>query len=159
MNPLLPWGRGENLENVVPYLHLNKANKQELGDYLKYFYILGKSKNIWNDYDEFIVYDNLESVKRLNCCGKTITFMEGKYYYCMPLSGKDEFCFANLGELNYEKYKQFAEGNKHICNMKNNRFKLDEKNNKAPIGYGICAICRNIYEGNDKSELCNNKHE
>lgn len=159
MNPLLPWGRGKNLDEVVPYLYLDKSEKNDLGDYLKYYYILGKSKGIWESYDEFVKYNNFESIKKLNCCGKTITFMEGKYFYCMPLSDKDEFSFAKLGELDYEKYIKFVENNEHICNMKNNKFGKEATTSKTPIGYGVCALCRNMYERGNKCGLCDNKHE
>ena len=147
MNPLLPWGKGEKLTEVVPYLNLNNNDKIELGDYSKYFYILGKSKNLWNDYKEYLLYNNLEALKKLNCCGKTITFMEDKYFYCMPLSNKKEFVFANLGELSYKKYKEFVDSNEYIDKMKNNRFMLNKNNKITPCGYGICGICRCIYEG------------
>lgn len=159
MNPLLPWGRGKNLDEIVPYLYLDKNDKQDLGDYLKYYYILGKSKGLWNTYEEYIGYNNVESIKKLNCCGKTITFMEGKYYYCMPLSDKEEFVFANLGELTFEKYMNFINSSKHINNMKNNKFNIDPKFKKTPIGYGVCALCRNMYERGNCCEICNNKHE
>lgn len=159
MNPLLPWGRGRNLSDIVPYLHLNKKDKNDLGDYSKYYYILGKSKKIWESHDEFLKYDNFKSIKMLNCCGKTITFIEGKYFYCMPLSDKEEFCFAKLGELKFEKYKLFIQNNKHINLMRNNKFDIKDEDKETPIGYGVCALCRNLYERDEKCGLCNKKYE
>ena len=62
--------------------------------------------------EEFEEYNNFEALKKLNHCGKTITLDEGKYYYCMPRSDEKEFCFATLGNLNYEKYLEFIKEKK-----------------------------------------------
>ncbi|MDD4706332.1 MAG: 4Fe-4S cluster-binding domain-containing protein [Bacilli bacterium] len=146
MNPLLPWGKGKNLDAVVPYLNLNTSDKSMLGDYEKYFYILGKSQDVWDTYNEYLNFNNFEAIKSINCCGKTITFMENKYYYCMPCSGKDSFEFAKLGNLDYKKYLGYVENNKFIQRMKNNDFDLIELPIKCPVGYGICGLCRKMIE-------------
>lgn len=152
MNPLLPWGRGEKLESSVPYLDLNDNNKKSLGDYEKYYYILGLSKKIWNNYNDFSNYNNLDSIKKINCCGKTITFMEGKYYYCMPCSGKKNFEFANLGYLSYKKYTEFISNNKIVSKFKKNNFNNINLPSKCAIGYGVCDICRKVVENDTKYE-------
>lgn len=147
LNPLLPWGRGKNLIDVVPYVNLNNNDKSTLGDYENYYYVLGKVNNIWDTYDEFLNMNNLETLKRLNCCGKTITLMGNKYYYSMPCSGKEEFCFATIGNLDYKKYLVFKSNNKTIKKMANNKIANEDLIDKCPIGYGICGLCmENDYE-------------
>lgn len=146
LNPLLPWGKGEDLLDIIPYLNLKNNDKTSLGDYEQYLYILGKNNSYWNSYEEFIKLDNLEIIKRINCCGKTITFMENSYYYCMPCSGKEKFKFSSLGSLSYKKYIDFINKNQHITKMKKNNFDNIELLEKCPIGYGICGLCRKVVE-------------
>lgn len=143
MNPLLPWGRGEKLRLEVPFLELDTNSKDNLGEYKKYFYILGLSKKIWSSYEEFEQKSNIDIIKALNHCGKTITFMENKYFYCMPQSGKKDFCFSKLGELDYDSYMEYVRGNDWINSMRNNEIGKEIKN--CCIGYGICDLCRELY--------------
>lgn len=142
MNPLLPWGKGVECEKDVPKVNLNSNNKDQLGDYKKYFYILGKSQNLWNTFEEFENFNNFEALKKLNHCGKTITLDEGKYFYCMPRSSEKEFCFATLGNLNYDNYLEFVKNHSVINKSKNNNFDIENLDINSPFGYGVCDICR-----------------
>ena len=147
LNPLLPWGRAKNLDqDIVPYLDLNSNNKSSLGDFEMYYYILGKSKNVWDTYDEYLNYNNFDAIKSLNSCGKTITFLKGNYYYCMPCSGMKEFAFSKIGELDYKKYLEFVKNNEYVNDMKNNKFDKYKIPKNCSIGYGICGLCRYIKE-------------
>lgn len=141
INPLLPWGKGIDCSNI-PTLKLNSNNKESLGDYKKYFFILGKSMGVWNSIEEFENIDNFKAIKQFNNCGKTITLDRGNYYYCMPRSDESNFCFAKLGCLNVEDYKNFIKSNEVIQKCLKNDFDLKNLDIDVPFGYGICDICK-----------------
>lgn len=71
--------------------------------------------------------------------------MEEKYYYCMPQSGCEDFCFSRLGELDYEKYNEFIKNNEWIQKMKSNDIETNVE--ECCMGYGLCDLCRKCYRG------------
>mgnify|MGYP003297913184 CR=1 FL=1 len=82
----------------------------------------------------------------LNNCGKTITLVDNNYYYCMPMSDNKKFCFAKLGNLEYNNYIDFTNKNKCIIKMLNNDINENDIIEKCCVGYGICDLCKNLYK-------------
>lgn len=151
INPLLPWGNGVKLNNLVPNLILKGNEKNTLGDYKKYIYTLGKSLKKWKNMDEFNNISNIELFSSLTHCGKTITIQNGKFYYCMAHSGTDKFFLGNEYTFKYDNLEKFEKSNFQVLCFKNYNStknylesRVDLWNNKYSFGYGVCDICKYI---------------
>lgn len=149
INPLLPWGKGESLNDQYPTLNIGNNCKSNLGDYKLYGYILAKECGLCNSFNEFIQCNNLDFLKEICDCGKSMVLSNGNYYYCLGLMSDDRFSFAQLGELSYEKYFTFIEQNDWIKKMK--KAEIEISNKEVPVAFGLCDICYNKFSKNFKS--------
>lgn len=102
-----------------------------------------------NSFNEFIQCNNLDFLKEICDCGKSMVLSNGNYYYCLGLMSDDRFSFAQLGELSYEKYFTFIEQNDWIKKMK--KAEIEISNKEVPVAFGLCDICYNKFSKNFKS--------
>ena len=154
INPLLPLGRGKELDYLVPTLKINENDKNTLGAYKKYNYLLGKKMGLWVDYDEYEKIDNWKAFLSFNCCGKTLMIQNGVVYYCMMYVGNDYFRISTIDDFSIDTLVRFKKNNK-ICKIWNS----DEPEKKSikeslhaseyPFGYGVCCICKDCFESSE----------